>query len=524
MASICNDPGGRRRILFVDKNRDRKAIWLGKVSKRLAEEIKTKVESINTAAIAGHSIDGETAEWLGKIGDALHAKLAAAGLVTPREAPAAVKQARLGEFLQGYMLARTDIKPSTRCNLDVCKARLVEFFGADKALEEITVADAKRWEIWLKERYAKATIGRTIRRAKQFFQAAIDSEVIGKNAFAKIKAPGQANEARKFFVTVEVAYKVLDTCPDAEWRLLFALSRFGGLRCPSEHLALTWPDVDWERNRFRVVSPKKEHLDGEGVRWVPIFPEVRPFLEEAFELAPEGSVYVINRHRDARVNLRTQLLRIIRKAALNPWPKLFQNLRSSRETELAKDYPIHVVCAWIGNTAAIAQKHYLQVTDQDFDRAAKTDSAKYSALQPKTAQNTAQHGARTEHAPNAKNPGDSEVFCEIPSISEVVEGSPSRTRTYNKPVTRVPCVSAGLGLSHHPPGSQGRVSGAGEVLLVRAPQPLVSARSCLLLCPFGRLRSGLPFRLQIADVRVQIAAGVNLQSQICNLQCGVGLP
>jgi hypothetical protein len=36
--------------------------------------------------------------------------------------------------------------------------------------------------------------------------------------------------------------KVLEACPNAEWRLIFALSRFGGLRCPSEHLVLTWAD------------------------------------------------------------------------------------------------------------------------------------------------------------------------------------------------------------------------------------------------------------------------------------------
>src|SRR5581483_10043412 len=86
----------------------------------------------------------------------------------------------------------------------------------------------------------------------------------------------------------------------SEWRLLFALSRFGGLRCPSEHLALTWQDVDGERSRFRVDSPKT------GIRWVPIFRENRPYLEEAFELAPEGAVDVMTRCRDAAVNLRTQ--------------------------------------------------------------------------------------------------------------------------------------------------------------------------------------------------------------------------
>jgi len=424
MASIGKDENGRKRILFVAKDGKRKTVRLGKVPLKVAEEVQRRVEMLNAAAISRTAIDGDTAAWLGSVGEHLHAKLASVGLVERREPAEPQCQACLGTFLDAYMAGRTDIKPSTRCNLTVCKARLVEFFGADKVLEEVTVADAKRWDIWLKDRYAKATIGRTIRRAKQFFQAAIDGEVISKNPFAKIKAPGQANEARQRFITLETTYKVLDACPDAEWRLLFALSRFGGMRCPSEHLALTWPDVDWERNRFRVVSPKKEHLEGEGVRWVPLFPELRPYLEEAFELAPEGSVYVINRHRDARVNLRTQLLRIIRKAALNPWPKLFQNLRSSRETELAKDYPIHVVCNWIGNTAAIAQKHYLQVTDADFNRASSMPVQRGTESGTVAAQNAAQQAAaafRTVSQEKQKTPENPGFLQDVASACETVQ-------------------------------------------------------------------------------------------------------
>ena len=75
-------------------------------------------------------------------------------------------------------------------------------------------------------------------------------------------------------------------------------------------------------------------------------------------------------HAGGLANLRTQLMRIIKRAGLPPWPKLFHNLRASRETELAAEYPIHVACAWIGNSAAIAAKHYLQVTDADYDRGA----------------------------------------------------------------------------------------------------------------------------------------------------------
>src|SRR5205823_13617452 len=92
--------------------------------------------------------------------------------------------------------------------------------------------------------------------------------------------------------------------------------------------------------------------------------------EAVFDEAEPGTVHVVTRYRDADQNLRTRMLRIIRRAGLTAWPKPFHNLRASRETELAEDFPVHVVCKWIGNTERIAQKHYLQVTDDHFDRAA----------------------------------------------------------------------------------------------------------------------------------------------------------
>src|SRR5262249_30555272 len=152
----------------------------------------------------------------------------------------------------------------TRLNLDAARRRLVVFFGSDKPLEEITAGDAKDWIIDLKKDYAQATVAGMIVKAKQFFASALDRELIPKNPFAKIKPPSRANEARKFCVSWKAASKVLDACRDAECRLLFALSRFGGLRCPSEHFALKWNDVDWERNRFRVTSPKTAHHEGKG--------------------------------------------------------------------------------------------------------------------------------------------------------------------------------------------------------------------------------------------------------------------
>src|SRR5262249_18191974 len=262
--------------------------------------------------------------------------------------------------------------PNTITNLDQARRRLIDYFGANRDMNTITPADAEAWSATLAERYAPATAGRTIKRARQFFKAAPRNKLVAENVFIDVKASGQANKDRQFHVGRDVIRRVIDAAPDSEWRLLIALSRFGGLRCPSEHLALRWQDVDWERNRFRVDSPKT------GERSIPIFPELRPYLEECFELAEEGAVHVITRYRDTNANLRTTFTKIIRRAGEKPWPKLFHNLRASRETELAAEYPIHVVCEWIGNTAAIAAKHYLTVREEDYERATR-GSAKSSA-------------------------------------------------------------------------------------------------------------------------------------------------
>ena len=128
--------------------------------------------------------------------------------------------------------------------------------------------------------------------------------------------------------------------------------------------------------------------DGGGVRVVPIFPELYPLLQTAFETAEPGEVNVITRYRDTNQNLRTQLRRIIKRAGLVPWPKLFQNLRSTRETELVERFPMHVVTAWLGNSPEIARKHYLQTTEQHYAKAVE-------GAPEKAEQNPVQQAAET---------------------------------------------------------------------------------------------------------------------------------
>jgi len=130
-----------------------------------------------------------------------------------------------------------------------------------------------------------------------------------------------------------------------------------------------------------VHSPKTEHHQGKDIRIVPIYHELLPHLQEAFDHAAAGTKYLITRYRKKNSNLRTSFERIICKAQLKPWPKLFQNLRSSRETELTQKFPLHVVCAWMGNSQLVAAKHYLQVTDDHFLMATGRDNPVQNPMQ-----------------------------------------------------------------------------------------------------------------------------------------------
>jgi integrase len=374
MASISTDPNGNRTIQFVAGDGKRRSIRLGKMPIRQAEALKVRVEALNAAKVSGLPLDGETAAWVARIGDDLAAKLAAVGLIAGRAV------ATLGEFTRDYIDGRTDIKPRTRTNLEQSRRTLVDFFGAQKELRSITEHDADRWAIDLKQRYAEATAARTVKHARQFFKAGTRARLVTSNPFAGVKCGSMSNDDRLYFVTRDATEKLIGACPDPDWRAIVALSRYGGLRCPSEHLALTWADIDWERERFLVRSSKTEHTKTKGKRWVPLFPELKPFLDALFAAAPEGTVHVINRYRDPSQNLRTTFDKIVDRAGLLPWPRPFQNLRASHETELAARFPLHVVVQWIGNSAPVAAKHYLQVTDADFARAVGKGGADSGAL------------------------------------------------------------------------------------------------------------------------------------------------
>ena len=113
-----------------------------------------------------------------------------------------------------------------------------------------------------------------------------------------------------------------------------SLIRFGGLRCPSETVELRWQDIDWDRGRILARGGKTKP------KTIPLYDEIRPHLEAAFEAAEEGAVHVITRYRSANANLRTQLLRILEDASLPAWPRPVHKQRQmEKETAVSPGIP-----------------------------------------------------------------------------------------------------------------------------------------------------------------------------------------
>lgn len=430
MASVSDDGNGLKRILFIGADGKRRAVRIGKASMKQAEAFKLKLEALIGQTITG-TVDDETSRWVVALPDKLHSRVAATGLVKPRQ----TARSALGMFIDEFLASRPDLKPMSIWNFGQVRRRMVACFGETRDIRTISPGDAEDFRThMIKASLGENTIRRMIGRARQLLKVAIRRGLYrGPNPFEGMAATVRADKSRQFFVTGDMAQKVLDACPDNEWKLIFSLSRFGGLRCPSEHLALKWADIDFEHKRIRVPSPKTEHHEGKGERIIPMFPELEPLLTAALAHASEGAEYVISRYRDRNCNLRTQFERIIRRAGLTPWPKLFHNLRASRQTELAESYPIHVVCQWIGNSRAIAQEHYLSVTDAHLERAVKPceKAAQNPAQQPAATSRTEQNTPKNQNKNRLEFPSDAKSCNYLPN-SQV-------------PATGLEPVTSGLG-------------------------------------------------------------------------------
>ena len=135
MASISCAADGKIMIQFIGVDRKRRTIRIGRTSKRIAEFLKGKVEALLSSAIVGCSPDPEVSRWVASLGDVMLGKLAAVGLIPKRQV------VTLKGFVEAYIKSRIDVKSGTREAYLHAYRNLMEHFGENKILREVTAGE-----------------------------------------------------------------------------------------------------------------------------------------------------------------------------------------------------------------------------------------------------------------------------------------------------------------------------------------------------------------------------------------------
>lgn len=251
---------------------------------KIAEGVRHRVENLLSSCISNREPSREVAVWLERIGADLLGKLEAVGLVEPLE-PLQIDQTSLDEHVANFIeRVGSNRKPGTVAVWKQVQAELTKFMPKGILLADVTKGHAKQFHESLKKRgLASLTVVKHVRISKQMLEDAVEWEKILTNPFAKIKLSASIPK-NNVEVTRDRIDELMRHC-DPTWQLIIALSRFGGIRCPSETLSLRWTNIDWEHSRMNVPEPKVEHHEGRGIRSVPIFPELMPYLQAAWDLA-----------------------------------------------------------------------------------------------------------------------------------------------------------------------------------------------------------------------------------------------
>lgn len=384
MASVSKDG----RFQWIGPGKKRNTVWVSEVVKdaHSADTFRRRIAKLQACKTAGEPWSAELAEWVGGLSDDVHSKLAKAGLVKPREAVCVVTLGALRERFDKSLTVRAGTTAAYKQGLD----SLCEHFGKDRDIKSITPADADAWrKALVDEKLALATVSKRVQTARNLFRKAIRWKLLSESPLADVVAGKQHNPDRQRFIPAEVINRVIAEARDVEWKLLIALSRYAGLRCPSEHLALTWADWDVERGALVVRAAKTGT-----VRRVPVTPELLPHLQAAYEAADDGATWMIAKYRQANCNLRTQLLRYIERAGVEAWPRVWHNLRASCGTSWSERFPVASVARWLGHNVDTCAQHYLTARDSDFAAAVGSVSQKPAQSQAEKSGNDRKPGSK----------------------------------------------------------------------------------------------------------------------------------
>lgn len=356
MASVSKRPSGFVVQFYLNTQR-RTLSFNNSYSRSEIEEIARHIDKCVDAITREVTPDKKTLAWLTTLPVAIKQKLERAGLIEED------KSYTLGELFNEYVSSDEfySFRPRTQIRKHNTIKVVLDYFG-DVKIDDISKNDARLFSDSLADRYAPATRATYIRDIKRIFNWAITLELIDVNPFTILKRGTFKNKKREHYISLEDYFKVLECCESQETRAALALYRIGGLRKGEAYL-LQWADVDFKANRITVRSPKTERFNKDS-RVIPLFPQLKDELAPLYKRRKKGAVLTEN-----ETTVYNRFNKAIKKAGLERWERLVQNLRSSRAIDVYKKFGALAEKEWIGHTEQIAQDHYLHLLESDFNNA-----------------------------------------------------------------------------------------------------------------------------------------------------------
>jgi integrase len=288
-------------------------------------------------------------------------------------------------FARMYLGLRGDLALTTKAEHGRTLRRLQECLGHRMILSKVTALDARQFVARYREHEyrgrtpATATVNRIVRECKRIFREAVTCSLIRENPFHEMRQE-KVSQRPWHYVSPAEYRRLTAASPSLRWQGMITLGYCCGLRL-GEVLNLTWPDVDFERSRIRIVrKDASEHRAAwtpkdKDMRVLPLPDQAVSMLVELQLAAADGQEYmfvngkgVAAGDRIKRGNVWRDFQAIRVKADV---PKCsFHDLRKSYCTNLAASVPLHVVQELAGHAdIRTTRKHYLKVRDEQIDSA-----------------------------------------------------------------------------------------------------------------------------------------------------------
>jgi integrase len=253
----------------------------------------------------------------------------------------------------------TNHKPITNRSNAV---RFWAFLGRNISIVNITNKDVYDLKAWLLAKHTSATVHTTLAFVKQIFRYAVKRKYIMESPAESVTCGVQISREKDRTITLDEYQRILEACPSNQWRVIIALARIGGCRCPSEAVALRWADVNFENNVIEIHSVKTERHKQHSTRLMPLFYDLRVELERLyFDSDYDSKDFVITmfeNRRDKKVAIGSLTETITKRAGLGAIDRFYDNCRTTRSNEIVRKYGNDLENAWLGHSDKVRKKYY----------------------------------------------------------------------------------------------------------------------------------------------------------------------